>query len=487
MNEQAARDVALVRAIETSDTDARLLTADDRRYAGRAAAELAHWTASQERAAATPERFVAKRAELLLDKITASEPAVRVLRTTRWRPWIGIVLPLVALALGLLAEQVTDRQHINVLAFPLMAIIAWNLAVYLLLALRPLLGRGPGPIRRLLHRAVAGAAGSRIASGGGLFGAAEQFALGWSAASGPLLAARAARVLHIAAALFALGAIAGLYLRAVAFEYRIGWESTYLQAATVHGILKFVLGPAAALLGMPFPSVESVAAMRLTGGTGGTDAASWIHLYAVTVALAVIVPRLLLAAWARWRERQFADAFPLDLSDTYFRRVLAAFAPTQARVRIAPYSYTLDESEVAGLQALARHLFGESAQLALRANTPFGSEDDAARGLASNETDVPLTLAVLNASATPENENHGRFLDTLRAAIGSPVAVVVDSAPYRERLGAQAGADERLRQRCEAWKTFAAQRALAATCVDLASPDLAAAERDLSAALGKPA
>ena len=86
----------------------------------------------------------------------------------------------------------------------------------------------------------------------------------------PLYAARIGRVLHLSAALFALGAIVGLYLRAIVFEYRIGWESTYLQAPMVHAILAFVLGPASSLIGMPFPSIESVAAMRLSGASAGS-------------------------------------------------------------------------------------------------------------------------------------------------------------------------------------------------------------------------
>jgi hypothetical protein len=296
--------------------------------------------------------------------------------------------------------------------------------------------------------------------------------------------ARAGRVLHLAAALFALGAVLGLYLRAVAFEYRIGWESTFLTASTVHTILQFVLEPAAKLLGMSFPSPEAVSAMRITGGAGGADAGPWIHMYAVTIGLAVVAPRLLLSAYAGWRERRLANAFRFDLGEPYFRRVLAAFAPSRARLRVAPYSTTLDEAAVSGLQALARHLLGDATELALRPSTAYGEEERAGLGLPRNETDVPLTLAVFNAAATPEAENHGRFLDNLRAALETPLAVVIDTTAYRRRLGVQAGAEARLGERCNAWRTFADSRGLPAACVDLATPDVAAAERDLAPALG---
>lgn len=481
MDEQAARDVALVRALESGDPEHVVLTADDRRYASRAAGELAHWQAADQRRPPTAELFLVRRAALLLDRLGEREPMLRALRHVRWRPWLGLVLPAAALIMGVLAEQIADRQHVNVLAFPLLGILAWNFAVYALMLVRPLLGSTLGPVRRwvaeLGHIRTAALPGT-------LSRAAARFASDWATLAAPLANARAGRVLHLAAALFALGAVLGLYLRAVAFEYRIGWESTFLTAPTVHAILQFVLGPAAKLLGMPFPTPETVSAMRITGGSGGADAAPWIHLYAVTVGLAVVVPRLLMSAFAGWRERQLAAAFRFDLGEPYFRRVLAAFAPSRARLRVAPYSYTLDEMAVAGLHALARHLLGDATELALRPSTEYGNEAAAADGLPRNETDVPLTLAVFNAAATPEPENHGRFLDTLRAGTEGSLAVVIDTATYRRRLGAQAGAEGRLSERCHAWRTFAESHGLAAACVDLATPDSAAAERDLAAALG---
>ena len=481
MDEQTARDVALVRALESGDAERSVLTADDRRYASRAAGELAHWQAADQRRPPAAELFLARRAGLLLDKLGERESALGALRRIRWRPWIGLAVPAAAFVLGALTEQIADRQHVNVLAFPLLGILVWNLAVYGLMLVRPLLGRRLGPVRRW----VAEFGRTKFATmPGTLARPAARFVGDWTSLSAPLTNARAGRVLHLAAALLALGAVLGLYLRAVAFEYRIGWESTFLQAPSVHAMLQFVLGPAAKLLGIPFPSLEAVSAMRITGGSGGTDAAPWIHLYALTIGLVVVVPRLLMAAFAGWRERRLADAFRFDLGEPYFRRVLAAFAPSRARLRVAPYSYTLDEAAVSGLNVLARHLLGDATELALRASTEYGAEDTAAQGVPRNEGDVPLTLAVFNAASTPEAENHGRFLDLLRAAVETPLAVVVDTEPYRRRLGAQAGADERLHERCYGWRSFVESRGLPVACVDLSAPDVDAAERDLAPALG---
>ena len=46
MDEQVARDVVLVRAIETADVKGEILSDDDRMYASRSARELAQWQGS---------------------------------------------------------------------------------------------------------------------------------------------------------------------------------------------------------------------------------------------------------------------------------------------------------------------------------------------------------------------------------------------------------------------------------------------------------
>jgi hypothetical protein len=476
MDEHAARDVVLLRAIESADNAGEVFGLEERRQAGRTAAELARWDATQQHAAATDDMFLARRAQLALDALASRVPAVGAMRQARWRPWLGVALPLAALVLGAVTEQIADRQHVNVLAFPLLGVVAWNLAVYVAMLLRPLLGRRMGPLRRLLVAPKA----AREFGGRVLPAAVPQFMTDWSAISAPLTNARAGRVLHLAAACFAIGALAGLYLRALAFEYRIGWESTFLQAPTVHAILATLLGPAARLLGMPFPDVAAIEAMRMTGGVGGTDAGLWIHLYAVTLGIVVIAPRLLLAAAAAWRERRLAADLPFDRGAPYFRRVLAGFSARAVRVRVAPYSHTLDEAANAGLQALARHLYGETTQVALRPSVAFGEEEVAAAGMLPHEDDVPLMLAVFNAAATPENENHGRFIDTLRAACDAPLAAIVDTGPYARRLGTAAGSDARLDERLRTWSAFAAARGVPLGAIDLGAPDLPAVERALA-------
>ena len=491
MNEQIARDVVLVRAVESADSERVIFTNEDRTHASRAAAELARWRAGEQRQAPTAESFIGQRAELLAETLPRRASAIaRAARAFDWPAWIGVALPVVAFALGALLEHIADRQHVNVLAFPLLAIVIWNVVVYVLLLLRIVM-RASGAkvelrgVRRWLAtsgpRSVRNLTGTAAAAIGA-------FVAQWSELVAPLMAARAARVLHLAAALFAIGALAGLYLRGLVFEYRVGWESTFLDAPAVHTILSFFLSPAAHLIGIPFPSVDEIAALRFANGTpGSANAALWIHLYAITVGAVVIVPRLALALIAAWQERRRSHRFTFDMNEPYFRRLAAPFTAGAARLRVIPYSYTVDEAAMSGLRAMAAALLGDDADVVLHPAITFGAESSASQILAAPDSGVLLTLALFGLAATPENENHGTFLKALRTASESArLAVLIDESGYRRRLGVQAGADTRLEERRNAWRYFCRALELEAAFLDLSAPDLPKVERDLERVLAEP-
>ena len=483
MNEQIARDVVLVRAIESADGERAIFTSDDRTHAGRAAAELAHWRAGEQHQQASAESFIGQRAALLAETLPRRAPAIaRAALAFEWPAWIGVALPVVAFALGALVEHIAYRQHVNILAFPLLAIVIWNVVVYVLLLVRVLM-RATGAQAELRgpRRWLAASGQRTVRHLTGIAAAAiGAFVAQWSALVAPLMAARAARVLHLAASLFAMGAVAGLYVRGLVFEYRAGWESTFLDAPAVHAILSFFLSPAAHLIGVPFPPVDEIAALRFTNGTAGSaNAALWIHLYAITVSAIVIAPRLVLALIARWQEQHRSQRFTFDMNDPYFRRLAGSFTVGTARLRVVPYSYTVDEAALNGLRAAAGALLGDDAAVTLQSAVTFGAEDSVAQTLTGADPQVPLTLALFSLAATPENENHGAFLKALRgSAPAARLAVMIDESGYRRRLGAQAGADARLDERRSAWRTFCRTLQLDCAFVDLSAPDLPALERD---------
>ncbi len=460
MNEAAARRTVLVRAFEREPAS-ELWSDDDRAWASRAAAQV-------EGEGAPADAFIARRAALAAEKLAARDKRVpRLLASVAWPAWIGWVIPALAFAAGAAADSIGAGQRVNLLAPPLLALLAWNVAVYAAILVRGTWGlvdsraRGLGPIARLLGRLahVTGAAPKR---GGRV---AAEFVGDWMQASAGLTAARLGRVLHASAAAFALGALAALYLRGIAFEFRAGWESTFLGAPAVHAILGALLGPASALTGISLPDVDGTARLRFSAGDG-VIAAPWLHLYAVTAGLVVVLPRVLLALGDRWLETRLASRFPLPLEEPYFRALLRTLREDPVVARVVPYNAQLSPQATLNLNSLLTRSLGAKATVSVAPSTAFGAEDDVdPRQVAGDAT----VLAVLFAlTATPEAENHGAFVDRLRAAAPAhPLVMLVDESAFRRQFGASPRLDERR----ALWRQFAAERGVPAALVDLEQPD----------------
>jgi hypothetical protein len=301
-------------------------------------------------------------------------------------------------------------------------------------------------------------------------------------ASGTLTAARLGRVLHVSAAAFALGALAALYLRGIAFEYRAGWESTFLDAAAVHWLLGTVLGPASAITGIALPGVEGYQPLRFSTG-GGVNAAPWLHLYAVTLGFAVVLPRLLLALGDRWLEARLAARFPLPLEAPYFRALLRLLRAQPLSAAVAPYGITLAPQATLNLNALFTQAFGARTAVSIAPATAFGAEDEI--DPASIAGKAMLLAPLFALTATPEAENHGAFIDRLKpAAGGARVVVLVDESAFRRQFGADS---PRLGERRALWEQFAAGRRVPAVFVDVDQTDPLAARDALAAAFDKAA
>ena len=112
----------------------------------------------------------------------------------------------------------------------------------------------------------AGASACRGSPAGGSAAALHRFAALWLERSRGLATRRAETLLHAAAAALALGLIAGLYLRGLVFDYRAGWESTFLTPEAAHAVVSTLLAPAARLSGIALPDVAAFAALRAVHG-----------------------------------------------------------------------------------------------------------------------------------------------------------------------------------------------------------------------------
>ncbi|MEO8752925.1 MAG: DUF2868 domain-containing protein [Casimicrobiaceae bacterium] len=479
MDERNAIAVVAVRALETTDGARAVWTDADRAWASRAAAQVVG-------EAGGASAFVARRAQLALERVGERSPLLpRAVRALRWRPWAGVALVVLAFVVGAVVDHVGGGQSINVVWSPVAGVLAWNLAVYVALGVGLALQRrksaGVGPLQRgVVWLAARGgrATSGRRASTQPMPVAVAAFAQAWAACSAPLYAARAARILHLAAAAFALGLILGLYVRGIALEYRATWESTFVEAPVLQPVLAVLYAPGAWLLGTPVPDAAQLAAIR---APASENAAQWLHLMAATLLLVVIVPRLLLALAMGLVERRRAARLAIALDAPYFQRLLRGLHEAPVPVTVVPYSFTPDTGAVAALTAIASRALGGNVAVTLAPTVAYGDEDRVA-AVAHGRTDG-WTVALFNLAATPEAEAHGAFLAALAKEDGAvaPSLIVIDEAAWRAR----GGDPVRSEARRALWRDLCAEQRLTPMFVDLAAPDLDAAELAFEAALGQ--
>lgn len=456
--ESEAIEIVAVRAFETADGSHALWSDADRAWASRAAAEVVGEGAAD-------AEFLAERARLALGRIGERFPVIlRAVRALRWRPWLPGTIAVFAFLGGLLVDRIGGGQRINVLMPPVLALLAWNLVVYLLLLVRLCLRRPgdslPQPWRRAIGRI---ATGLRQPHPGAELGVAVARLSGdWSRLSAALHGARAARTLHLAAALLAAGVLAGCYLRGIALAYQADWGSTFLAAADVHRLLAIALAPGAALSGIPVPTAGEIEAIR---APASENAARWLHLLGATVVAVVIVPRLVLALLAWLVERRRSAGLPIDFAEPYFDRLLRDYRGGPLRLRVVPYSYTLPPAAANGLERVVARALGGNTLLTIAPPVRYGDEDallDA--GTRSGSGDL---VALFNATATPEREAHGAFLQALGQHGGASgrVVALVDEGSFLAR-----GRETvRVEARRAAWRELCATLRIGCVFADLAT------------------
>jgi hypothetical protein len=403
----------------------------------------------------------------------------RAQAAARWPRWALGVAVAVAATAGVAIDAVGAEGRIHLLAPPLLGLLAWNIVAYMLLATgalrRPTRRPGPGHataatpaargalasawagvverlgVRALVRRAASGLPGE---ASNPVREALARFALSWARASRPLALAHATTSLHAAAAALAAGALASLYLRGLAFEYRAGWDSTFLDATAARALLGVVLGPASTVTGIALPDATTFGTLRFGAGNG-ENAAHWIHLWGMTLAGAIVIPRLLLALGSAWRARRLADALPVPLiASLALGRSGSAAAPSTAW--LLPFGAARSAPETARAARALSEAFGQRITGTPGPAITEGAED-AVASMATPPQRPELVVAWLSLGATPERETHGRFLDGLAARAARErwrLVVLVDESGFAERLP-PAQAEARRRERREAWRRLA--------------------------------
>jgi hypothetical protein len=484
MNETQLRNVLLIRSIDEGDKSFDVLSQAERSEATAAAAANAG-TIDQLSGPSLPtaaERLLARRAELLLEKLQARAPVItHVLELDDSARWFAPALLAVAFLFGALMSALDGSQRIDVLAFPLLGLIGWNFAVYASLIAARLRRRRKRPRRSpwfasLYARAVR-TRSAALLKNSSLFNvplaeSLQRFAGEWFSISQPGLWLRAERLFHAGAVCLALGLIAGLYTRGLVLRYDAGWESTFLDVEQVRVLLEIVYGPASWLSGIPLPASEELAGLRWSDGAQ-LSAAPWIHLIALTAVLYIVLPRLLLMAAssaALWRFRRNPE--PPASFLPYARAILLETGRVRGlSAAVTVYAFQPSRDALAGLGALLTDALGAQVSVEVRTTVAYGEEDAFIEGLRSRQpAAADCHVLLMSLSATPERENHGAMIAALRRALSKQPAgllVLIDASSYAARLAEDPAFAGRVEERTRSWREFSAAQGQPATVIDL--------------------
>lgn len=454
--------ILLVRALEESDDQGKFLPLSTRYHATQQARAHDHSSGKQSTDASVS--FLQKRSEIIWAFLNQSYPKL----TQAWsrvNPHIPAGLVAVpAFLAGLLVNGLGTSQRVNLLNFPLLLILGWNIGVYLTTAMMKIV-HSSGSSRWLNLPALwltklagqweshdwPGLQGPDSAATTWLQEATQRFTTAYWNETRKFWIQRVRLLLHLGAAFMALGVVLGLYIRGLALDYQATWESTFLEADQVHALLSILLGPAAWLLQHPFPSVSDI--MSLQAPQHG-PAAPWIHFWAVTASVVIVIPRSLMAWIGQHCLRRGQETFSLPLHEPYFVHLLAPDRGQGVHVAIMAYSYQPSSAAKAFLESSLLDLFGNLSTLQWQPIVPFGQETP---GWPEVSAPAQSFVVLFNAGQTPEWEVQGEWLNLVQAHIramqpDASLLAVLDEEQYRQTVD-----QDRVRERQQTWQRLGAQ------------------------------
>lgn len=416
------------RAVEEGDGDGRLLNEERRREATtHSRGGLTSEEVKGEPLTAREAAFLLKRTDLLEQEMIGwSGSLVRLmtrLNVARGR-WSWALLGwAVAVVLGYVVSGFGQEMEFNLLAFPLAALLLWNgmvMAGALVLefwpvssAMRADSNKRTGVMawveRKLTPVFRDNAVEIETATG---ISVDQRFAMLAAPLAAERLRRRLRAWLHVAAALVALGGIAGLYARGWSKEYRAVWESTILTEAGAEGFFATLFLPASKLLGVEIP-LRDLHGMHRTGGMAeaAAPALPWIHLYTGTLLLLVMVPRMGLAGLTVWRAKVALERRVRVLGwRTYLVRTLRAVEGRRDLITVLIHGMDATPPHREMWSRGVRERFGAMAAPEM-IHVVLGDEDEFVREWKPKSREV---MMVFSLATTPEAEVQRRFVADVR-------------------------------------------------------------------------
>ena len=335
MRQRALQSVLLIHAIEQADLAGDALPLGDRIDATREAVDGRPLPPAGVGAVidGDSERLLARRANALLARLRVRSPGVdRILAAAAGPTGLDRTLLLLAFALGVVLAF-ADGGRIDIFAYPLIALVIWNLIVYLVLIIRTFksaeqAGRAAGTVRPreptmlqrdgILRRWLTGLYAHRVRArietlithsigfNAPLAPGLRRFAADWGELGRPLFRERARRLLHLSALLVAAGLMVGYGLRGLFLRQPAGWGATVFGPASAHSALLTLYGAASAFSGIRIPSAHDIQALAWTGpASGGGSAGPWVYLIACTALIYIVFPRVvavIVTTLSLWRQ-----------------------------------------------------------------------------------------------------------------------------------------------------------------------------------------
>jgi len=412
--------VSFVHCLEAADGAAQLLPLDIRAAASQSAA--AH---------ASEAAFLRDRSRRLLAALPSVWQEKSAALATPAPPWQRWALPATlaaAFLLGWFTNELGTARQINVLSFPILGLIAWNAAV----AAWSIWSHWKKPAKPHTPAAPSLTSPDLLTQTTALYQSAT------ATTTAPIRRASLRQAFHLAAIALTLGIITGMYTRGLARAYTVTWESTFLQEPQVRALTRVALGPASIVTNIPVPDPAR------------GSAAPWIHLWAATAALFILVPRLLLWNMARLEQRAATNSL-----DNHWHRIAERCRDSSgsraAILHVFPVHAEPDSPSRDALRVIAQHLWGPATLAHFHPPVAYGSEDDAFASL----TEPPSLLAlVFSLAATPEQDLHGTLAAaalTSLSTTGRAIALL-DAAAFESRYASLPEYQDRLRSRLAAWR-----------------------------------
>lgn len=414
------------RALEEGDADGAILSEERRREA--TARTRGGLTSDDIQGDAVTDReiaFLHKRAQWLEREVVGwSGSLARIMERLvtirgRWSwaviGWAGAVL------IGYALAGLGQASEFNLLALPLVGILIWN-AIIMVMALvwelwpTPKFTQGGGFMEWLSER-ITPVTNERPVDGETLTGLTvdQRFALLANAPALERLQRRLRAWMHIGAALLALGSIIGLYAGGWSQEYRAVWESTLLSESGARQFFGTLFGPASQMLHLDLP-LDALPSMHRTNGVVATAAPAlpWLHLYAGTLFLLVILPRLGLALLTVWRSHLVLAKRLRSLGwKGYLKRNLRAVEGGQEVITVLIHATDATPMHREVWARGVRDRFGGMLEPEMT-HVALGDEDEFVETWRPTSSRVVI---IFNLATTPEAEVQRRFVQDVKQAL----------------------------------------------------------------------